>query len=81
MSEILLKAILNYPKFKEKFITKFFVHSATTFKYDNVEKTLDSLIGNIENEVEFYRNHIIENELGIEADFEKAVKAIYNALI
>lgn len=75
-NEPMLNAILNYPKFKEKFITKFFVHSATTFKYENVEKTLDSLIGNIENEVEFYRNYIIENELGIEADFEKDINSI-----
>lgn len=75
-NEPMLSALLNYPKFKEKFITKFFVHTATTFDYDNVETTLDSLIGNIENEVEYYRNHLIENKLGIEADFDKDINSI-----
>lgn len=75
-SEPMLGAILKYPKFQEKFITKFFVHCATTFKYENVNATLDSLIHNIEDEVEFYRNHLIENKLGIEQDFDKDIAAI-----
>lgn len=75
-NEKMLAEILKYPKFQEQFITKFFVHTATTFKYENVEKTLDSLVKNIEPEVEYHVQHLLENYLGMEAEFESDIETI-----